>query len=144
MQYKYHCLQRGEQEHQQSTSNELYLDPHHSKQSSIPVMHFSTVLLAASAGLISVASAGQVNFYSDTNCQNYIGESHPGSFQTTGYAFCSSLFLSPLCQRNVLVDNLSRIVYKYILTPSPAVQPAPSPRSGSPETSKRAAPPAAR
>lgn len=49
-------------------------------------MHFSTVVLAAAAGLMSVASAGQVNFYSDTNCQNYIGERHPASFQTTGYA----------------------------------------------------------
>ncbi|KAF2254065.1 hypothetical protein BU26DRAFT_502154 [Trematosphaeria pertusa] len=47
-------------------------------------MHLPTLFVAASASLLSVTSAGQVNFYSDTNCQNYIGESHPGSFQTTG------------------------------------------------------------
>lgn len=47
-------------------------------------MHTVAVLLAAAAGA-GLASAGQVNFYSDTNCQNYIGERHPGSFETTGY-----------------------------------------------------------
>lgn len=48
------------------------------------IMQFSTLILAASASLASMVSAGQVNFYSDTNCNNYIGEAHPGSFQTTG------------------------------------------------------------
>ncbi|KAF1843519.1 uncharacterized protein K460DRAFT_433179 [Cucurbitaria berberidis CBS 394.84] len=47
-------------------------------------MHFSTLFIAVSASLLSAVSAGQVNFYSDTNCQHYIGESHPGSFQTVG------------------------------------------------------------
>ncbi|KAF2133625.1 hypothetical protein P153DRAFT_413356 [Dothidotthia symphoricarpi CBS 119687] len=47
-------------------------------------MHFSALIIAASASMFSVASAGQVNFYSDTNCQNYIGERHPGSYVTTG------------------------------------------------------------
>ncbi|KAF9690737.1 hypothetical protein EKO04_011375 [Ascochyta lentis] len=47
-------------------------------------MHGSAIFLAVSAGLVSIASAGQVNFYSDTRCQNYIGEAHPGGFQTTG------------------------------------------------------------
>ncbi|KAH7379562.1 hypothetical protein BKA66DRAFT_466283 [Pyrenochaeta sp. MPI-SDFR-AT-0127] len=47
-------------------------------------MQFSTLFVAATASLLSVASAGQVNFYSDTNCQNYIGSRFPGSFQTIG------------------------------------------------------------
>ncbi|PSN70581.1 hypothetical protein BS50DRAFT_607876 [Corynespora cassiicola Philippines] len=47
-------------------------------------MQFSTLVLAAATSLLSIASAGQVNFYSDTNCQNYIGEAHPGGYQTTG------------------------------------------------------------
>ncbi|CBX96640.1 predicted protein [Plenodomus lingam JN3] len=45
-------------------------------------MQFTTLLLTAAAA--ALASAGQVNFYSDTNCQNYIGESRPGSFTTVG------------------------------------------------------------
>lgn len=48
-------------------------------------MHFSSLFIAASASLLSIASAGQVNFYSDTNCKNYIGSSYPGSYQTIGY-----------------------------------------------------------
>jgi hypothetical protein len=56
-------------------------------------MQFTTTLLAAVAALISTASAGQVNFYSDTNCQHYIGERHPGSYETTGFVFPSSLSL---------------------------------------------------
>jgi hypothetical protein len=58
-------------------------------------MHFSTptLLLAATA---SLASAGQVNFYSDTNCQNYIGERHPGSYTTTGYVYVPSHIPIPL------------------------------------------------
>ncbi|KAF2278753.1 uncharacterized protein EI97DRAFT_413562 [Westerdykella ornata] len=41
-------------------------------------MHVPTVFLSASAALVSLAAAGQVNFYSDTNCQSYIGSSYPG------------------------------------------------------------------
>jgi hypothetical protein len=48
----------------------------------------TTVLLALAATL---ASAGQVNFYSDSNCQNYIGERHPASFVTTGSVFPAPL-----------------------------------------------------
>jgi hypothetical protein len=55
-------------------------------------MHFSAILITAAAAL---ASAGQVNFYSDTNCQNYIGERHPASFTTTGYVFSFTFLLLP-------------------------------------------------
>jgi hypothetical protein len=63
------------------------LQPPNSKQHN---MQLTTTLLAATAFLITTASAGQVNFYSDTNCQNYIGERHPASFQTTGCVTSSS------------------------------------------------------
>lgn len=58
-------------------------------------MHFTITLLAATVALITTASAGQVNFYSDTNCQNYIGERHPSSYETTGCVI-SSLYLLTL------------------------------------------------
>jgi hypothetical protein len=46
-------------------------------------MHFSNIVLVA-ATTIGFAAAGQINFYSDRNCQNYIGESHPGIGQIAG------------------------------------------------------------
>ncbi|CAA9962816.1 Endo-1-4-beta-xylanase D [Pyrenophora teres f. maculata] len=46
-------------------------------------MHFNSILLVAAIN-IGFAAAGQVNFYSDKNCQNYIGESHPGINQIAG------------------------------------------------------------
>lgn len=54
-------------------------------------MQLSVLLLVTATSLVS---AGQVNFYSDKNCQNYIGERHPASFTTTGYALFSP---SPFC-----------------------------------------------
>jgi len=46
-------------------------------------MHFTNIFLGA-AITIGFAAAGQINFYSDKNCQNYIGESHPGINQIAG------------------------------------------------------------
>ncbi|USP82248.1 hypothetical protein yc1106_09522 [Curvularia clavata] len=46
-------------------------------------MYFSNILLIA-ATTVGFAAAGQINFYSDRNCQNYIGEAHPGIGQITG------------------------------------------------------------
>ena len=76
----------------------------HNHPSENSKMQFSTLVLAAATSLLSIASAGQVNFYSDTNCQNYIGEAHPGGYQTTGYAispgFSFPTFLSFLPNSN--------------------------------------------
>lgn len=65
-----------------------------------------TTTLAAMAALITTASAGQVNFYSDTNCQNYIGERHPAAFATTG-SVTSSPPLLTLAPPIVLVSPSS-------------------------------------
>ncbi len=43
-------------------------------------------ILAAATGLAGLSSAGQVNFYYDTACQNYAGSAYPGSYQITGHA----------------------------------------------------------
>ncbi|KAK3989749.1 hypothetical protein QBC44DRAFT_369809 [Cladorrhinum sp. PSN332] len=47
-------------------------------------MHSFTTTLVAALGLATLGSAGQVNFYSDRNCQNYIGSRYPGIGQITG------------------------------------------------------------
>lgn len=81
-----------------TTSSALY---------SINKMQLTTTLLAATAALLTTASAGQVNFYSDTNCQNYIGERHPASFQTTGCVPSSPSFpILPLPIQHHSVDPL--------------------------------------
>ncbi|KAF1945046.1 hypothetical protein EJ02DRAFT_339536 [Clathrospora elynae] len=42
-------------------------------------MHFLTPFLAAAVSLLSTASAGQANFFSDTNCRHYLGTTYPSS-----------------------------------------------------------------
>lgn len=58
------------------------------------------------AGLIPMF-AGQVNFYSDTNRKNYIGDQLPGAGSTSGYVNMSAL---PICvtllQGFTIVDQM--------------------------------------
>ncbi|KAK4229196.1 hypothetical protein QBC38DRAFT_497728 [Podospora fimiseda] len=46
-------------------------------------MHFSTILLTV-LSLATLGSGGQVNFYADLNCQDYIGSRYPGVGRITG------------------------------------------------------------
>lgn len=46
-------------------------------------MHFSTTLTALLAPA-AVFGLGQINFYWDTNCQQYAGEAHPDRYVTAG------------------------------------------------------------
>ena len=49
-------------------------------------MYSPIALVSAVAGIATVVSAGQVNFYSDGGCQNYIGSDYNvPSGQITGY-----------------------------------------------------------
>jgi hypothetical protein len=48
-------------------------------------MHSFVTILAVVAGLAGIGSAGQVNFYSDSSCQSYIGSRTVGAFQISGY-----------------------------------------------------------
>ncbi|KAK4162362.1 hypothetical protein QBC43DRAFT_290976 [Cladorrhinum sp. PSN259] len=47
-------------------------------------MHPFTTLLTTLVGLATLASAGQVNFYSDRNCQNYLGTRNIGTGTVSG------------------------------------------------------------
>jgi formate hydrogenlyase subunit 3/multisubunit Na+/H+ antiporter MnhD subunit len=68
------CIQHQQHKQQLRTSFRIFF-----------AMHFSNTFLVA-AITIGFAAAGQVNFYSDKNCKNYIGEAHPGIQQITGQA----------------------------------------------------------
>jgi hypothetical protein len=83
-------------------------------------MQLFTLLLAAAATL---ASAGQVNFYSDSNCQNYLDHRFPGSFSITGFVLTLAL---------PIVANITMTV----------ALPVPNPPYGSQQTRRRVAAPA--
>lgn len=97
-------------------------------------MQLSTLYLTATAGLLSIVSAGQVNFYSDTNCQNYIGSSFPSSFQTIGCVF----FKTKPAVCNHILSNLG-LTFDFAVAPQEAF-----PLYGSTEIKSNAATLAAR
>jgi hypothetical protein len=51
-------------------------------------MHYANLFTATAALLAPITSVlanGQVNFYYDTNCQNYAGSAYPDYDQVVGY-----------------------------------------------------------